>query len=262
MSTIPVSNPGNGGFILDWNKPDTVAADHQATGFEIENAFSKYPTKVFLSGSNTVKINMTYNTAWKLTGIALVNHNLTAAAVTKLRFYLDSSFQTLNVEKTIPYNVKNTYLIIDESTIGNYKYFQVYITDTSIASIQIGVIFPGTGFQFPHNFSWGYTEEFNVVKEIDTTDGGFHEETPGEDQEISAPEYSKIGIIFSAVDPGIHDVYKNLIRVGNKIFIPSFYKQGCFYGVVSDKTLKTTKEKKGDTYSIQFWEHSLFGGTQ
>ena len=262
MSTIPVSNPGNGGFILSWKKPDSVAADHQATGFEIGNAFIKYPTKVFLSGSNNVKINMTYNTPWKPTGIALINHNLTQTAVINLRFFLDSNFSTLDDEKTIPYNVKNTYLIIDESTIGEYHYIQLYISDTSISSIQFGIIFPGTGFQFPHNYSWGYTEEFNVVKEIDTTDGGFHEESPGEDQEITAPEYSKIGITFSSVDPGIHDVYKNLIRVGNKIFIPSFLKQDCFYGVVADKTLKTTKEKKGDTYSIQFWEHSLIGGGQ
>lgn len=258
MSTV--SNPGNGGFILSWNKPDSVVADNEATGSEIPNAFIKYPTKVFKSGSNNVKINMTYNTAWKLTGIALVNHNLTAAAVIKLRFYLDSSFQTLDVEKTIPYNVKNTYLIIDESTIGDYQYIQLYVSDTSISSIQMGVIFPGTAFQFPHNFSWGFEEDFNVGKEVTTTDGGFHIETP--DKGDITPEYSKIGIKFSSVDPAIHDVYKNLIRPGNKIFIPSFLKQDCFYGVVASKNLKAIKEKKGDSYPIQFWEHSLIGGGQ
>jgi hypothetical protein len=258
---MSVSNPGNGGFIF-WKKPDSVVADHEVVGYEIGNAFIKYPTKVFESGSNSVEINMTYNTAWKLTGIALVNHNLTAAAVTKLRFYLDSSFQTLDLEKTIPYNVKNTYLIIDESTIGNYNYIQVFITDTSIASIQLGVLFPGASFQFPHNYSWGYIEDFNVGKEVDTTDGGFHIETPDEEEEIQAPEYSRLEISFSSVDPGIYDIYKNLIRVGNKVFIPGFTRTSCYYGIVPNKNLKATKEKKGDTYTIQFWEHSLIGGGQ
>lgn len=260
MSTV--SNPGNGGFILSWKKPDSVVADSEAAGYEIGNAFLKYPTKVFESESNTVSINMTYNTAWKPTGIALINHNLTEIAVIKLRFYLDSNFSTLDDEKTIPYNVKNTYLVIDESTIGEYHYIQLYISDTSISSIQLGVIFPGTGFQFPHNYSWGYVEDFNVGKDVDTTDGGFHNETPDEEEEIQAPEYTKVEITFSSVDPGIHNIYKNLIRVGQKIFIRSFTSPKCYYGIVPNKNLKATKEKKGDTYSIQFWEHSLLGGAQ
>lgn len=261
MST-PVSNPGNGGFILNWKKPDSVVVNSEAAGFEIPNAFIKYPTKVFQSNSNTISIDMTYNTAWKPTGVAVVNHNLTETANIRFRFYLDSSFSTLDDEKTVPFNMKNTYLIIDESTIGVYNYIQLYISDTSISSIQIGVIFPGTGFQFPHNFSWGYNEDFNVGKDVATTDGGFHIETPDEEELIQSPEYSKFGITFSSVDPEIYNIYKNLVRVGNKIFIPSFLSQNCYYGVVADKNLKATKEKKGDTYSIQFWEHSLIGGSQ
>lgn len=261
MSTT-VSNPGNGGFILSWKKPDSVTAMYPKPGYDIETAFLKYPTKKFKSTSNTEEINMTYNTAWKLTGIALTNHNLTETAVIQLRFYLDSNFTTLDDEKTIPYNLKNTYLIIDESTIGTYNYIQLYISDTSISSIQLGVIFPGTGFQFPHNYSWGYIEDYNIGKDVDTSDGGFHHETPDEEEEIQPPEYSKFVITFSSVDPWIHNVYKNLIRVGNKIFIPSFLKQDCYYGIVATKNLKTTKEKKGDNYQIQFWEHSLIGGAQ
>jgi hypothetical protein len=259
MSTV--SNPGNGGFILGWNKPDTVVADNEAAGYEVTNAYQKYPTKIFKS-ENIVSINMTYNLAWKLTGIALINHNLTETANVKLRFYLDSNFSTLDDEKTVPFNVKNTYLIIDESTIGDYNYIQLYISDTSISTIQMGVIFPGTGFQFPHNYSWGYIEYFNVGKEVDTTDGGFHIETPDEEEEIQAPEFSKTEIKFSSVDRSIHDVYKNLIRAGNKIFIPTFLEKTCYYGIIPNKNLKATKEKKGDTYSIQFWEHSLIGGAQ
>ena len=260
MSTV--SNPGNGGFILAWKKPDSVVVNSEATGFEIQNAFIKYPTKIFESESNTINIDMTYNTAWKSTGIALVNHNLTETADIRFRFYLDPSFSTLDDEKTIPYNKKNTYLIIDESTIGDYNYNQLYISDTSISTIQIGVIFPGTGFQFPHNFSWGYIEDFNVGKDVATTDGGFHIETPDEEELIQAPEYSKMEIKFSSVNRSIHEVYKNLIRPGNKIFIPTFLEKTCYYGIVATKNLKGTREKKGDTYSLQFWEHSLIGGSQ
>ena len=158
--------------------------------------------------------------------------------------------------------MKNTCLIIDESTIGDYQYIQLYASDTSISSIKIGVIFTGTGFQFPHNFSWGYIEEFNVGKDVATTDGGFHIETPDEDELIQAPEFSKMEIKFSSVDRAIHNIYKNLIRPGNKIFIPTFLERTCYYGIVATQNLKSTREKKGDTYSIQFWEHSLIGGSQ
>lgn len=260
MSNETVSNPGNGGFIMNWNKPGTIEADSEKTGNEIESAFIMYPTQIFESTSGSVSIKMTYSTPWKLTGLALINHNLTETAAIQLLFYTDANFTTLADEKTIPYSQKNTYIIIDENVIGQYRYIELSISDSALATIRIGIIFPGSGFQFPHNFSWGYTEEFKVDKHVDTTDGAFHHETPTEKSEV--PEYSKFKITFNSVDPGIHDLYKKLIRVGNKIFIKSFQEPECYYGIVPDKNLKAEKEKKGDKYSIEFWEHSLGGGVQ
>jgi hypothetical protein len=167
---------------------------------------------------------------------------------------LKKTFSTYSVEKTIPWAEKNTY-IIDANPYS--EYVQIHI-DASAAGVEnsIGVIYPGTAFQFPHNFSFGRADEFIVEKTVDTTDAGFHIETPGPDDQ-QPPEWEKVKMKFGPVKQQYRDDYKNLIRPGDKVFIKNFTSPACLYGIVPDRSLQAVKEKAGENYPLRFWEHGI-----
>jgi hypothetical protein len=245
----------NGGFIRHWKRPETVTANPEGNG--IAYAFTKYPTELFSVESSTLTVKMTYSSQEKFSGFALINTNLTESASITMGFYPDSSFSTPDVEKNMSITDKtdkNIYIKFDEL---DYKDVQLYISDPSITTIEFGVIFPGEAYQFPHNFSWEYEEEYCMDKEVDTTDGGFHHETPDDDSTYSAPKYHKMLIKFKDSNGQYLNEYKKLIHPGQKIFVKSFVKPGCFFGIVPDKKLAAIKNRPGDTFSIRFFEHAL-----
>ena len=253
---------GNGGFLLKPIRPSEVTADDEKEGYEIGFAFEKNPSLVYCSEGSTTTINMTFSPARQITGVALINHNLHESASILLRFYDTGGFSTPIVEKNIPWHRKNIYINIKDNPA--YQYVQIQITVPS-GNIQIGVIFPGTSFQFPYNFAWGYEEEFCVTKEVDTTDYGVHFETPDPYDEAESAEtvgeYEKFKIDFDNIPSEHYSSFFDLIRPGKKVFIPSFSKPGCHYGIVPDKNLAASKYRGIDKYSIRFWEDAI-GETQ
>lgn len=247
------TNPENGGVILGRYKP-TAVADTEAEGYEIDKAFNLNPTQIYKSTASTATINMTFSQD-KYTGWGIINHNLTSTASIALRFYTESTFTNLDHETTIPFSMRNTYILIPG--ISEYSYIQLYITDPSLTEIEIGIIRPGKWEPFPCNYKWGYQEEFCVSKDIDTTDEGIIFESPGEDEEQPTPEYSKLRITFENVKREHYDYFKNLIRVGKKVLILDPDKQECFFGVFPDKKIPGVRKLEGDTFSLQFWEDAI-----
>lgn len=248
------TNPANGGFLLNMQQPEAVTASSQVSGFEISYAFHKNPTLKYNAAADTTTINITLPAAAEISGFAVINCNLSAAAQIRLRYCTDGTFSTVIEEKTVSSTGgKNNYLVIDAPP--STKWIQLYIYDSGNPP-EIGVIFMGTAFQFPHNYSWGVESEFHVAKDVDTSDEGIHFETPGPDEE-PAPEWEKFSLTFSRTDSQFRQQFFPLIRVGKKIFLPSFLGPECYYGIVPDKSLKAKSNRDGDTYSITFMEDSI-----
>ena len=250
--------PENGGFLLKWQKPLEVSADSTATGSDILNAFEGDPTFLFTSQNSTLKVNMRMKEPVNITGFSVVNHNLPETATIKLRYCLDNGYEnSIDVEKTISYYKKNTYLAYQE--VQQYEYIQLYIS--SSGPISFGCLFLAKlAFQFPHNYSWGYDDEFEVIKEVDFTDYGVGYEYPNPDNgDDPAYERRKYRINFSDVNREHHEKFFDLIRPGKKVWIPNFTALKCHFGIVPDKKLSSKKNKSGDTYSVGFHEDSTEG---
>lgn len=250
-------NPENGGVISGRSKPETVWASTEAQGYEIDHALNKNPMEIYKSTTSTTTIKMTFPSPIKMTGFALINHNLTESATISLRFYTDANFTQLDTEKSISHAPKNTYVIIND--ISEYKYILLYIDNPGQSEIKIGLIYPGTSFQFPSNYTWDYDDEFNIVKEVDTTDEGIHFETPDEDQNEPVPEFTKLKITFRDIEREHYETFKALIRVGKKVLIPDYTINECFYGIFPDKKLPIKRKLEGDTFSLNFWEDAIGG---
>jgi hypothetical protein len=240
----------NGGILLSRQKPTTYSATNYQTGYEIANAFDPNPSLVFKSSQNSVTINFAYNAPVSLEAIALIFHTIPENATVKFRKCTAGYIK--QVEYDVPIQEKDTYCRFNEST--SYQYYQLYISAS--APVQIGCIFPAlTAFQFPHQYSWSFKKKFEVKKEVETTDEGFHIETPGED-ETPPLEYLEFTITFNDADSSFYKDYCNLIRVGNKVFIPLFSENVCYYGIVSNNELDGEIDMSGDTYNITFLEHA------
>lgn len=236
----------NGGFLLRPQIPDVYTATSNA-GYEIDFAFDFYSSIVFESVQNTAIIRFSYQTARKIEGIALINHNIPETATMKFRYCLNDQYN-IDIEKNIPWAEKNTYLF--DTQVSTYSYYEIYIDSNQ--PVQIGFIFPAeTALQFPHMFSYSYKMKFQVEKNVETTDGGVHIETPTE----NVPEWHEFTITFDDVDHSFYPTYCDLIRPGNKVFFLSSGSPECYYGIVPTKVLDGNIEFSGDTYSIEFFEH-------
>ncbi|UCH93621.1 MAG: hypothetical protein JSV88_25580 [Candidatus Aminicenantes bacterium] len=250
--------PENGGFLLGRIIPQGFAASSEAEGNEIGNAFEKDPTLLYKSIESTITINMTLKQYELIQGISLVNHNFPETVEIKFRFCTDDSFspESIEIEKTIPYAPKNTHLITNDIQ-QTYKYLQLYISSNS--PIQIGYVYLAKkAFQFPHNYSWGYEDKFEVLKLTDTTDYGINYETPDPDEgEPPAPESRKFRITFNDIDNQFYETFFDLIRPGKKIWIPSFQGAKCHYGIIPDDSIDAKRKKGTDIFSIRFWEDAI-----
>lgn len=251
---MPDPNPENGGFLKNWAKPSTVTATVQDTDFEISKAFRFDPNETFCASASAVTINLTYSSPREITGIAFINHNLTPASNSFIRFFETEFTGEPDVELSIPFATKNTYLIIDPGLV--YNKIQLYIEDQSLEMIQVGVIYPGESYQFPYNYSWDYEVEFSVVKEVEVTDCGLVIETPSEDDTDPVPEMTKYRISFSDIDRNFEDI-KALIRRGKKVFIPDFTVNECHFGTVPDFSITSRNTYEAEEYSISFWEDAI-----
>lgn len=248
------TNPANGGFLLNMQRPETVTAGSETSGFEISYAFMENPTLKYKSGAESTTINITLTAVSEISGFALINCNLSAAAQIRFRYCSDGTFSTVIEEKTVSSTGgKNSYLVIDAPP--STKYLQLYISDPGNPP-EIGVIYLGESFQFPHNYSWGYENEFCVAKEVDTTDEGVHFETPGPGED-PAPEWENFKLTFSRTDSQFRQQFFPLIRPSKKVFMPSYTQPECHYGIVPEKTLKSKRNRDGDTYTISFYEDSI-----
>ncbi len=249
MSSNP--NPENGGFILNRLTPSQITCSQEATGYPASNLYTNNPNQIFKSnGSSTIYIAVAYSIIPTFTGIALINHSIPATATIKVHFY-EGIFQTYITYITVPWNQKNLYYKFATKT---YQSFKLEISGLT-AAIYIGELYPGTAFQFPYNYEWGYEETFNVVKEVVTTDEGVNIEVPT----TQAPEFSRYTIKFTNSPAENLSQYYDVIRAGKKVFIPSFTATACHFGIVPDTELKANRTLNGDEYSIRFWEDAISG---
>jgi hypothetical protein len=244
-------NPENGGFILNRTTPSQITCAQEAIGYPATNLFSDNPNQIFKSnGSSTVWVNVAYSSIPTFTGIALINHSIPATATIKMHFY-EGIWQTYKTYITVPWTQKNIYYKFIAKT---YQSFKIEI-NTLTAAIYIGELYPGTAFQFPYNYEWGYEDTFNVVKEVVTTDEGVHFEVPT----TQAPEFSRFSIKFTNSPAENLSQFYNVIRAGKKVLIPSFITSQCHFGIVPDTELKANRTLNGDEYSIRFWEDAISG---
>lgn len=247
----------NGGFIRRRFVPESHAATNWQTGFGIENAFTKFSSQQYRSTTNTVQINcgVSQNSA-DFTGIALINSNLTETALIKIKLGNDPTFTTFIVEKNMSLYGHSGWLSLEGVT--GYSYLQLDIQDLSISEIWIGLIYLGTLFQFPHNYSWGLVKRIVIKKSVVTTDYGIHLEWPDpEDTTIVAPEYCVYEMQFDDVEREHEGDFKKLIMPGKKVFVPTFIKSECHYGIVPNTELSSTKKDTGDDYALNFWEDAI-----
>ncbi len=246
------TNAGNGGFIWKRKYPTQFVSVPSLTGHEIENAFQNDPTWLYTSdGTSPLPIKMVFESNKKFSGLGLINHTIPPTATMEIVFYSDA-FITPLYTTSIPYTIINTYKLFEEI---QSEYVKLQIGNVTGLNVSIGELYLGEKFQFPHNFSWGYEEEFNILKDVDTTDDGIQYETPGENEETY--EYSKLRFTFNDVNMEYFEIYKNLIRPGKKVFIPNFNKPECHFGIVPNKTLKRQKKRTGDDYSLEFWTDAI-----
>jgi hypothetical protein len=244
-------NPENGGFILNRTTPSQITCAQEATGYPATNLFAGNPNQIFKSsGSSTVWVNIAYSIIPTFTGIALINHSIPATATIKVHFY-EGIFQTYKTYITVPWTQKNLYY---KFTAKTYQSFKLEISGIT-AAIYIGELEPGTSFQFPYNYEWGWEETFNVVKEVVTTDEGIHYEEPT----TQAPEFSRYTIKFTNSPAENLSLFYDIIRPGKKVFIPSYTSPECHFGIVPDTELKSTRTLNGDEYPIRFWEDAISG---
>jgi hypothetical protein len=245
-----------GGFIKNRYKPDavTLVSGGEKTGYGIDHAFNTNPTQVFMSTSNTVKINMSYLTAKTITGFGIINHNLTESADMILRYYADAGFTTLLLEHEISCHPVNTYSIIEDAPTCNY--IQLYIYDAPIQYIKMGVIFPGLTFKCPTNFDYELTIEYTVIKDVRDTDEGLHLEYPDPDIEPDIPSFTKLTLNFKKVGNEFFDLYKPLIKPGKKILIPDFSDGSCFYGIIPNSVL-SSQYRIYHEFSLEFLEDAI-----
>jgi hypothetical protein len=248
------TNTENGGVILGRYKPTAAIASTEAEGYEIGSAFNLNPTQTYKSTGFTATINMTFPLD-KYSGWGIINHNLTSTASINLRFFNEPTFTTPEREIAIPFNERNTYILIPD--ISDYSYIQLYVTDPNLSEIEIGTIRPGKWSPFPCNYKWGYQEEFCVSKSVDISDEGVLFETPNEDENEPIPECTKLKITFENVEREHYNYFKNLIRVGKKVLILDPSDQECFFGIFPDKTIPGVRKLEGDNFSLQFWEDAI-----
>lgn len=249
----------NGGFLKRRVKPVSVQASQQETGYEIDHAFTLIPSQVFESGTLTANltIDMDFGAQTSFLGFALINHNIPDTAT--ITFYYSSTGFTppFDAFDVMTWHEKNIYMFCDRS----YRYVRIEIAAVG-SSIRIGVIYPALErFQFPHNYSWGYKREFVVAKVVTTSDYGVHFEEPNEESAVTAPEFEKLWLTFDDVKDQYYESYKDLIRVGKKVYIPAFTAGLCFYGIVPNTKLTSVSAREGDTYSLDFFEDA-HGETQ
>lgn len=245
-------NPENGGFILNRMTPNEINCSQEVTGYPATNLFTNNPNQIFKSnGSSTIYINIAYSTPITFTGVAIINHSIPSNANLKIHWY-DGIWQTYITFTSVPWNQKNLYFKF--LTARTHQSYKLEISSLSSA-IYIGELYPGTAFQFPYNYEWGYEEIFNVVKETVTTDEGIHIEEPA----TQAPEFSRYNIKFSNSPEENLSQFYDCIRAGKKVFIPSYTTPQCYFGVVPDKELKATRTFNGDEYCIRFWEDAISG---
>jgi hypothetical protein len=247
-----MTNPSNGGFLLSWKKPSLIDATHAVAGYEADYAFTKYPTQIFKTSTGSTIIEMSFAAGSAPKGIALINHNLTENASIVLRTYSDA-FVTFIMNRTIPFNSKNTCLVFDDN---DSIYLKLVISDTSLDSIEIGAIYTGKTFQFPFNFKWGHTIEGTVMKQVDTSTEGFHFETPDEESTSPIYKYRKFALSFNDIEHKYFDSFFSLLMPGPKVFIPSFAKSDCALGIVPDRVLSNKKNRTGDEYGLSFLEYA------
>ncbi len=254
-----MTRPENGGFILNRKLPASLLCNQTAQGYSIENAFSGNPNFIWKSdGSINIYIKITFANPIKLSGGGIINHTIPATATVMLHYYYDAFLTYAGNSGSWTLNEKNMYKIITEV---EYQYYSLSIALSESSSVQIGEIHLGDSLQFPHNFSWGYEEEFEVVKKVDTTDEGVHYETPDDKDTYTAPSFSKLTVNFDDINNQYYTTYKTLIMPGKKIFIKNFTKPECYFGIVPNTKLKAKKKRTGDSYSIGFWEDAI-GGVQ
>lgn len=253
-----ITQNSNGGLLMKRIQPISIEANSQRTGYEIPFAINPNPSLIYNSLVQTADIKLIFAQNLPLShAVTLVNHNLPVSAVVNLKYYSDAGFTTLIGTVPMTVSEKNMYRIVTASDIAaTGKYLKISI-DSKRDNFFIGVIFPSGVFQFPHNFSWGYEDEFVVEKEVEVSDYGYPIETPDDDDNWSAPEYHRIRISFDDVDRTYHNQFLQVIRPGKKVFFPSTSKGECFYGIVPDKVLKAKKNQTGDTYSVSFQEAAV-----
>ena len=256
--TIPADN---GGFIKNRVITKNVSAGtFYDPNSEIDNIFTGVPSQYFetpfnLNIDQPLCIDMTFPDPVSLNGFGIVNHNIPTNATVKLKYWSAAGFsEPADDFDTITITPKNTYCFITQT----YQYIRLEI-DAPGYTIKIGELFPAqTKLQFPHNFSWGYDDEYCVAKEVTTSDAGQHFEEP--DVEVGddpAAAYEKLSMSFGPVDREHFDIFKELVIPGHKIFIPDFTQATCYMGIVPDKAFKAKRNLKGDSYSLRFWEHAI-----
>ena len=251
--------PENGGFLLKRIIPETAVASTQATGYEIEKSFTQIPSQVFKSEELTeaLVIDLDFGEVVALQGFGIVNHTIPETATITLKYSSAGFLEPWEATDEIPWREKNTYIFIERT----FRYVQLHI-DATAGVLQIGALFPAlVKFQFPHNYSWEYEQDFEVAKDVQVSDDGVHFEYPDGDSQVVAPEYEKFKITFNDIDKQHRESFKRLIRPGKKIFIPDFQSLDSHYGIVPDKVLKTVRALRGDTYILRFSEDAT-GETQ
>jgi hypothetical protein len=151
----------------------TVTVTTEAAGFEKEYLFNNNQGAVWRStGIGENIIQMTFDSAAAIKGIAALNHNLETGDT----FYLeasDNNFSTTAQSQAV--DPGKGFVEVN----WNYQYYRLRLQKTAGDYIQVGEIYLfGSAYEFERNFKWNYsyTREINRNSK-QTTSGQVYRKT-------------------------------------------------------------------------------------
>ena len=144
-----------GNFTIRWNTGSNKAVDaSDLLGFS--DAANDTGADTYTSDTAVIHTSEQYDfdlgVAYEYDSIALLNHNLTAAAVIKVYGADDDAFTSNVVSDTLTHNANNLYEFL--STARTKRYVRLEVTDVANPSgyIQVGVFVVGKYLELNHPF--------------------------------------------------------------------------------------------------------------
>lgn len=259
----------NGGFLLSniTERIINITASNTLTGYNIESILNDWAADVFRSASSLVEIDIELDAIVNIPAVALINHNIPQAGSITLklsetsfeswtdtidlidRWYSRYVYKPIDGGKLQKTFASNLYKIFDQSKSA--KYMRLILDSIDQDFNQLGCLFiPEEKFQFPKNYQVPFCLCFDTDKSITDCNGQFIEDQKSERHGFGLP--------FQKVSQDYFEDFKNLVRAGVKVFIPSFSELECFHGVIKNKAHEVNRERGlKDSFTHEFWENAF-----